>query len=76
MLFQKRVDRALDYLHEQNEGTEKAMERGENDEPAPMRDAVEKGDIKAMIMAAMVTLWLPASVVLGLICLVVMLIFS
>ena len=50
MIFQKKIDRAFQKLHEDKQKTEEKEKR-----PA-LSDEMEKGDLPAMIIAAMITI--------------------
>ena len=56
MMFSKRIQRAMDLLHERRE--ERAAQQGEDSMP------LEKGDFAAMTLSAYVTLLVPALIVL------------
>lgn len=59
MLFQKKVDRAMDYAHETGgHDPDKDQEEREED----IRKEVEKGDTLAMILSALIVI-LPVAVV-------------
>ena len=59
MLFQKKVDRAMDYAHEiGGHDPDKDQEEREED----IRKEVEKGDTLAMILSALIVI-LPVAVV-------------
>ena len=59
MLFQKKVDRAMDYAHETGgHDPDKDQEEREED----IRKEVEKGDTLAMILSALIVM-LPVAVV-------------
>ena len=60
MLFQKRVDRAFDYMKGQK-GKEAPQAAGEYDpkseaEKPPLSDVMEKGDMAAMILSALLVI--------------------
>lgn len=64
MLFQKRIDRAFRHQAEKNAG-----EKNSPDEELTPSDIMEKGDLPAMIIAALITILPVALGVLLLMCL-------
>ena len=64
MLFQKRIGRAFQHQADQNKG----RKENEDEEPRPS-DLMEKGDLSAMIIAALITILPVALLVLLIMCL-------
>lgn len=62
MIFQKKVDRALDKLHEDSDAAKVEQEVGADYEPD--RPELEKNDFLAMVIAALITIIPVALIVL------------
>ena len=65
MIFQKKVDRALQKLHEESDAGQDEKELMTGDEYQVERPELEKNDFLAMVIAAMITIIPAALLVLG-----------
>lgn len=65
MIFQKKVDRALDKLHKESDAGEAEKELKPGEAYEPEIPELEKNDFLAMVIAALITIVPVALLVLG-----------
>lgn len=64
MIFQKKIDRALDKLHEESDAGKAERELASGEEYVPEIPELEKNDFLAMVLAALITILPVALIVL------------
>lgn len=64
MIFQRKIDRALDKLHEESDAGKAERELAPDEEYVPEIPELEKNDFLAMVLAALITILPVALIVL------------